>query len=297
MNEQHQPEDFRSQVQRLVAEGKLTPDEAAGLLEGDSPTASGAEPMALMPTQSNTDWSDTPPDLDLHVSGYSLTVLHDAHLSAPQLSANRDGEVSLTATAKGWSVRRLSHPGHHTFNLKAILALPFAPQHVRAQVEGGSLTVPDLAGEMQAEVNGGHLKMGRAASLKAEVNGGNLTATELGGPTHLNVNGGNLTLEGAHSLNASINGGNLRWAGLLTGGDHRLEVNAGNATLYLKEGSNVTLRAEVTVGAFKSDFSTSQSGGFLNTRHGGQLGSGEAQLSCRVTAGQVKVLSGSGATS
>lgn len=299
MNEQHQPEDFRSQVQRLVAEGKLTPDEAAGLLEEDSSAEASAEqmnsePMALMPTQSADQFRDTPPDLDLHVSGYSLTVLHDAHLSAPQLSANRDGEVTLRATANGWSVRRLTHSGHHTFSLKAILALPFAPRNVHAQVEGGSLTLPDLAGEMQAEVNGGHLRMGRAASLNAEVNGGNLTATELGGPTHLNVNGGNLTLEGARTLNASINGGNLRWAGLLTGGNHRLEVNAGNATLYLKEGSNVTLQAEVTVGAFKSDFATSQSGGFLNTRHGGRLGSGEAQLSCRVTAGQVKVLTGSG---
>ncbi|UQN07580.1 hypothetical protein [Deinococcus sp. QL22] len=294
MNEQHQPEDFRSQVQRLVAEGKLTPDEAAGLLEGDSPTEASTEPMALMPTQSAAEFSETPPDLDLYVSGYSLTVLHDTHLSAPQLSANRDGEVTLQATANGWIVRRLTHSGHHTFSLKAILALPFAPRNVHVQVEGGSLTLPDVSGEMQAEVNGGHVRMGRAASLNAEVNGGNLTATELGGPTHLNVNGGNLTLEGARSLNASINGGNLRWAGVLTGGNHRLEVNAGNATVYLKEGSNVTLRAEVTVGAFKSDFATSQSGGFLNTRHGGQLGSGEAQLSCRVTAGQVKVLSGSG---
>jgi len=302
MNEQHPPEDFRSQVQRLVAEGKLTPDEAAGLLEGEGPEAGlsadqRAEGMTLMPTLSTDEFSDCPPDLDLHVTGYGLTVLQDARLFAPQLSANRDGEVTLQATAHGWVVRRVARSGHHGLNLKAILSLPFVPRNVHAQVEGGSLTLPDLDGEMQAEVNGGHVRMGRAASLNAEVNGGNLTATELGGPTHLNVNGGNLTLEGAHSLNASINGGNLRWAGLLTGGDHRLEVNAGNATLYLKEGSNVHLRAEVTVGAFKSDFPTRKSGGFLNTQHEGQLGSGDAQLSCRVSAGQVKVLSGSGVTS
>jgi hypothetical protein len=157
-------------------------------------------------------------------------------------------------------------------------------------VNGGNLTLPDIGGEMNADVNGGNIRMGRAASLRADVNGGNLTAAEMGGPTHLSVNGGNLTLEGAHTLNASVNGGNLRWAGQLTGGHHRLEVSAGNATLHLLPGSSVRLDADVTVGAFKADFPTQKSGGFVNTRYGGQLGGGEAHLSCRVAAGQIKVV-------
>ncbi len=288
MNEQQQPaEDFRSQVQRLVAEGKLTAEEAAGLLEGMSTDAPEAQMPA--PADAHQD-SEIPPDLVLKVSGYTLTVLHDGSLGAPHLSASEDGVLRLSGTPKGWQVQRADHLGGHWGNLKAILTLPFAPRHVRAAVEGGNLTLPDLGGEMHAEINGGNIRMGRAASLNAEVNGGNLTAAEMGGPTHLSVNGGNLTLTGAHSLNASVNGGNLRWAGVLAGGNHRVEVNAGNATLHLLPGTSLRVDADVTVGAFKADFATSKSGSFMNTRHTGQLGSGEATLACRVAAGQVKLL-------
>lgn len=289
MNEQQQPaEDFRSQVQRLVAEGKLTAEEAAGLLEGTPAEA----PEALMPAPTAQQGSagEIPPDLVLKVSGYTLTVLHDVSLDTPRLSANEDGVLRLTGTPQGWQVQRVDHFGGHWGSVKAILSLPFLPRQVRATVEGGNLTLPDAGGEMTAQINGGNIRMGRAASLDAEVNGGNLTATEIGGPTRLGVNGGNLTLTGAHSLNASVNGGNLKWAGVLADGHHRLEVNAGNATLHLQPGTSLRVDADVTVGAFKADFATSKSGSFMNTRHAGQLGSGEATLSCRVAAGQVKLL-------
>lgn len=291
MNE-HANESFREQVERLVAEGKLTAEEAAGLLEtdGNGPEDFSASPADLYITSTSAGNGDVPPDLDLRVTGYNLSVVFDAGVSQPQLSANRDGELSLTATAEGWKVTRIGRPPHHGESLRAILTVPFAPRHVRARVEGGNLTLPDLGGEVRAEVSGGNVRMGRAASLQANVNGGNLTAAEMGGPTHLTVNGGNLTLEGGQALTASVNGGNLRWTGHLTGGDHRLEVNAGNATLHLLPGSSLNVQAEVTVGAFKADFPTHKSGGFLNNRYTGQLGGGAAQLSCRVAAGQVKVV-------
>ncbi|EYB69423.1 hypothetical protein DEIPH_ctg008orf0160 [Deinococcus phoenicis] len=284
MNE-YANESFRAQVDRLVAEGKLTPEEAAGLLEGNA-----VDSPAPVPALQVAETGDTPPDLRLKVSGYSLTVIHDPAVPQPHLGANREGELSLTALPEGWQVAR-THPlqGSHSL-LKAILTVPFAPRHVAAQVEGGNLTLPDLTGELRADVNGGNIRMGSALSLQADVNGGNLNAATIHGPAHLTVNGGNLTLEQAGSLNASVNGGNLKWAGQLTQGDHRVEVNAGNATLHLLPGSSVQLDADVTVGAFKADFPTHRSGGFLNTRHSGQLGGGDAQLSCRVAAGQVKVV-------
>ncbi|SMB89273.1 hypothetical protein [Deinococcus hopiensis] len=286
MNE-HANEGFRAQVERLVAEGKLTAEEAAGLLEG---THAEVGPAGLFLTSTSAGGEDVPPDLDLHVSGYNLTVLYDAGVSQPQLSANREGELSLTATPEGWRVTRIGRSHYHGETLRAILTVPFAPRHARTKVEGGNLTLPDLGGGVVAEVNGGNVRMGRAASLEANVNGGNLNAAEMGGPTHLTVNGGNLTLEGARALIASVNGGNLRWTGQLVGGEHRLEVNAGNATLHLLPGSSLNVQAEVTVGAFKADFPTHKSGGFLNNRYTGQLGGGEAQLSCQVAAGQIKVV-------
>jgi hypothetical protein len=284
-------ESFRAQVDRLVAEGKLTAEEAAGLLEGTEVESAALDPREIKAHYTASGDDDTPPDLTLEVTGFTLQVVVDSSVIGPQLHANEEGLLLLEAVADGWRVaRRPDQKLAGWSNLRAILTLPFAPRHVRARVEGGNLTLPDLGGEMLADVNGGNLRMGRAASLRADVNGGNLTATEMGGPTHLSVNGGNLTLEGAHTLNASVNGGNLNWAGRLTGGDHRVEVNAGNATLHLLPGSSVQLDADVTIGAFKADFPTHKQGGFLNTRHAGQLGSGDARLSCKVAAGQIKVV-------
>lgn len=288
MTDAKTPEDFRSQVQRLVAEGKLTPEEAAGLLEGtdERPT----ESLTVAQYVQAVDDGHSPANLLLKVTGYGLSVVQDASLSSPQLSANRDGELSLSATEDGWIVERIKRHDNNWNGLRAILTLPFMPQHVKAEIHGGNLNLPDISGEMLADVNGGNIRMGSAASLRAEVNGGNLNADDISGPTHLNVNGGNITLTGAHSLNASVNGGNLKWAGVLQSGDHRVEVNAGNATLQLFPGSSLRLAADVTVGSFKADFPTNKQGGFVNTRHTGQLGSGEAFLSCKVAAGQIKVV-------
>ncbi|PNY81113.1 hypothetical protein [Deinococcus koreensis] len=296
MSENSQPEEFRAQVQRLVADGKLTAEEAQGLLDGQDGAEEGSG-VHLRPVQSGSDPAqlddtDIPPDLKLEVSGYTLQVVVDGHFSRPELHANEDGKLLLEATPRGWRVARRPGDHHGGWNtVRAILTVPFPPRHVNAEVNGGNLNLPDIGGEMLADVNGGNIHMGRAASLKADVNGGNLTGTEMGGPTLLSVNGGNLTLSGAHTLNASVNGGNLKWAGLLSGGDHRLEVNAGNATLHLWPGSSVRVEADVTVGAFRADFPTRKHGSFVTTHHSGQLGSGEAALSCRVAAGQVKLVS------
>lgn len=286
-------DDFRTQVQRLVTEGKLTPEEAQGLLEGNDPVAADTpgRPLHLREVPPTTDSTDTPPDLLLDVSGYTLQVLTDSTLDRPHLHANEDGRLLLEATPHGWRVARRPESRLVGFsNLKAILSVPFDPRHTRAEVSGGNLTLPNLSGEMIADINGGNLTMGRAASLQASVNGGNLTAADMAGPTTLTVNGGNLTLTGAHALNASVNGGNLKWTGVLGGGDHRVEVNAGNATLHLLPGSSLRVEADVTVGAFKADFPTQKSGGFVTTHHAGQYGSGAALLSCKVAAGQVKVV-------
>lgn len=287
MSEQHSSEEFRAQVERLVAEGKLTPEEAQGLLEGlDQPDMRSTD---VVYTASGD--GDTPPDLRLAIHGFTLQVVHDAEQVSPQLHVSEDGRVLLEATSQGWHVSRRPGQSHSNWhNVRAVLTLPYTPRHVFAEIHGGHLTLPDITGEMQANVHGGNVRMGRALSLQAEVHGGNLTATEIGGPTELNVNGGNLSLTGAASLNASVNGGNLKWAGVLEDGVHRLDVNAGNATLYLNTGSNLRVDAEVTMGAFKANFPTQKQGSFVTTRHHGQLGTGAGSLSCRVAAGQVKLV-------
>ncbi|GGB62836.1 hypothetical protein [Deinococcus soli (ex Cha et al. 2016)] len=289
MNDQHPASEFHAHVQRLVAEGKLTPEEARGLLDDtQDPPTTQTQPTSILAPGDHP--ADAARDLHLLVRGYTLTVLTDAALSTPHLAANEDGRLSLEQTPQGWRVARIPGQPHTGSSLKAILTLPFTPGHTRAEISGGNLTLPDLAGGLRAEVNGGNVRMGRAHSLHADVNGGNLTGAQMSGPSTVTVNGGNLTLTGAATLNASVNGGNLTWAGTLSGGDHRVEVNAGNVKLHLQPGSSVHIDARVTLGSFKADFPTGKSGGFLNTHHTGQLGGGDARLHCQITAGNLKVV-------
>ncbi|MCD0163740.1 hypothetical protein IHN63_20820 [Deinococcus sp. 6YEL10] len=300
MDEQHGSEDFRSQVQRLVAEGKLTPEEAAGLLEDHAPTppdlgksTPATPPGPTLPGHFGPSPGPDPArDLTLRVSGYSLTVLLDPALAAPTLSASEEGQLTLSHAPDGWHVTRRQSPEKNLNfgSLRAILTVPFTPNFVHASVEGGNLTLPDLSGDLNAEVSGGNLKLQDAHGLHATVNGGNLNGGNMSGPAYATVNGGNLTLAGSVALTAGVNGGNLRWAGVLGSGDHRVEVNAGNATLHLGAGSSVTLNAELTMGSFRADFPTQRSGSFLTTYHTGQIGGGDAHLHCRVTAGGLKVV-------
>lgn len=292
MTDDPSPHEFRSQVQRLVAVGKLSSEDAEGLLEGlDAPVA--LDKVAPDPTaqaHAGAAAEAPPPDLQLELSAFTLQVIHDPALPRPQLHVNTDGHLALDATPHGWRVARVGSRMGNWANLRGVLTVPFTPRNVRAEVSGGSLTLPDLAGELHAEVSGGTLSVGAAAALRAEVNGGLLSAGDVSGPTRLEVNGGNITVAQAGTLNAEVNGGNLTWSGVLRTGQHRLEVNAGNATLHLLPGSSVHVAGEVTLGQVRADFPLQREGGFLESRVSGQLGGGAARLSCEVAAGQLKLV-------
>ena len=230
--------------------------------------------------------SDTPSDLRLEIAGYSLIVSTDTSLSAPSLSGDTEG-LTLSGSHKGWSLKQ--EHGVRFGSRRVTLSVPFAPRHVRVELAGGQLVLPDVLGELQVEVAGGNVRVGNVGHLKAEINGGNLTAGEVGGNLHLEINGGNGKIERSRTLIAEVNGGMLNWTGLLTEGQHRLEVNGGAANLNLLSGSSVQLSAEVTVGQLVSTFPTHKRGGMLNATYSGTLGGGAAGLSCQVSAGQVRL--------
>ena len=293
-----QQESFREHVERLVSEGKLTEAEAAELLEPPAateaawPTEMTLEKVA-MGVQPLSD-ADTPPDLRLEIEGYSLRVVLDPSLERPELRASREGEVTLTPGPAGWTVRRLSQGRGLGFGVRAVLSLPFTPRHVRAEVSGGSVSLPDLSGEAQLEVSGGNASLGACGHLHAEVSGGNLSAGAVAGQLHLEVNGGNLSVMQAVTLKGSVNGGNLSWTGRLSEGQHRLEVNGGQATLRLDPGSSLQLEAEATLGSLSASFPLQKTGGLMRAHYSGSLGDGaaqpRAQLSCEVNAGQIRLV-------
>ena len=295
MSDEHSPEEFRSQVRRLVTEGKLSPEDAEGLLEGlEAPAA----PVSLSKEASASAPSGEaiPPDLRLDLSACTFQVVHDPALSRPTLHVSEEGALRLEATDQGWRVSRVNGPdGHGGFrfgwnSVTGLLSVPFVPRHVQAEMNGGRLSLGDLEGELRLELSGGTASVGHAAALHAEINGGSLSAGEVGGSTHLEVNGGTIRVERAPSLEAEVNGGALHWAGVLAGGKHRVEVNGGSATLHLRAGSSVRLEGEVTVGQVNSDFPMQKHGNFMESRLSGQIGDGAAHLGFEVAAGQLRLV-------
>jgi hypothetical protein len=290
------PESFSANVQRLVAEGKLTEAEAAELLEPQetarpaepAPTGTGPEFRAQPMMLDSAPAGSVPPNLRIEVAGYGLQVVQDASLAQPRLTASRDGVLELRAGPGGWSVGALEH--QRIWGLKAVLSLPFTPQDVQAEVSGGSLNLISVSGQVRVEVSGGNAALGASGGLRAEVSGGNLTAGEVSGDLRLEVNGGNMTVARSATLRAEVNGGQLNWTGQLRGGDHELEVNGGQATLHLEHGSSVTVRAESTLGGVSASFPLQKSGGMMHASYSGTLGGGEARLKCEVNAGQIRLV-------
>ena len=295
-------ESFAVHVERLVTEGKLTRAEAAELLEPvHDEAARQADALALAHEAIRLETvrpdavdlekgaaSDTPPDLTLDVSGYGLQVVQDASLTQPRLTASRGGVLQLRAGPDGWTLRHVGH--ERAWGLKAVLSLPFMPRSVRAEVSGGNLTLPDISGAARIEVSGGNATLGGAAELQAEVSGGNLTAGVVSGALRLEVSGGNMSVAHSSALHAEINGGQLTWAGRLDAGQHTLEVNGGQATLRLSEGSSVQIQAESTLGGVSSSFPLQKTGGVMRAQYSGTLGGGAASLKCEVNAGQIRLV-------
>lgn len=286
MNEE-QHEQFRSQVERLVAAGKLTAEEAAELLDGLEGDAPG-EPLGLAPLTAAT---DTPPDLHLSVTGYALHIVQDSAAPQPQLHVSEPGRVELTVTPQGWQVREVEDTARQSWrNVRAVLTLPFAPRHVQAEVHGGQVTLPDLGGGLQVTLHGGNVRAAGTASLSARTQGGNLSVGAVAGGTDLTVHGGNVSVAGSAALSARIHGGNLRWNGQLVAGEHQLKLHGGNAMLALHPASSLRVDARVSGGLFAADFPIRKDGPFGSARYQGQLGDGAALLACQVAGGHIRLV-------
>ncbi len=252
MNEQS---DFRERVRALVAEGKLTAEEAGQLLSG-----------SVRVTDEGPGES-TPRRMIVKMAGANVQVHYDAALSAPQVSSEGEGRMELRATPEGWLLRRDDQQegwlerltgGWLRDGLKVELRLPPDFLDLDIDLSGGNVRLHDLGARVKAKLAGGNLTLGRVSALNVSVMGGNVNATchFAGGEHGVKVMGGNANLtvlDPAHvRLSANVVGGNLRTHGFAVrrrdtspATAHFESEGEGDATLLLNlTGGNATVTGE-----------------------------------------------------
>lgn len=290
---------FRERVQALVAEGKLTPQEAEALLGGDTtspePQAPPVPPVPvipdlpeppappMLPDSEQTpvyldrhgevgEPTDVPPVLHLIASAFNLTVRIDPQVSAPRLYVSVPDRVHLVGTPEGWLVKRVGSKWKDRSEgwLDRLVGGVIEEGHLRAE-----LVVPPGIREVNAKVQGGSLVL-----------------PDLTAPVHVKVQGGNLTVGNASELHAKVQGGNLRWTATVSGGEHHVKVQGGNANVQLQPGSSLRLEGEVMAGNMStSGFQvTKKSRDYVNSSYTGVLADGRAHLAFKVQGGNMKVV-------
>lgn len=282
--------EFRSHVQKLVEEGKLSEEDAASLLEDtEEPELEHTDVEVEIEPEKYS--GKAPNNLDLHVDGYNLQVLIDPSVSEPILKASEEKKLTLKATEQGWRVSRVK--GEFVFgwsNLRGVLTVPFEPIDVKAVVGGGNLKLPSVSGVVRAKVGGGNLDMQEAAQLSTSIGGGNLYAGHIAGQADVSMGGGNAKIASAQGLSGSLAGGNLKCHLNLQQGEHHFSLAGGNMKLLLDPNSNVAITAQSTAGNVKSDFPMEKTGQFVTHTHTTTLGEGEASLNIKLAAGSLALL-------
>lgn len=293
----NQDEQFRSRVEQLVAEGKLTAEEAAKLTgqpvrptpaEGEpahdvnasseAPTAEPTEPLAATPAPNRTEVmsyrydGDVPPRLHLNVQGFSLTVRVDHGATQPVLTASHPDRLELVGSPQGWRVSRtpLQWEDKGSNWLERILNGFSQEGNLRAD-----LIIP-----------------GDMAEVTAKVQGGNLTLDPLLATVDAVVQGGNLTLGDALGVQAKVQGGNLKWRATLQGGNHSVKVQGGNVNLELGSGSSVRFQGDVVAGNLSASGLdvTKTARDFVSASYEGVLGEGAAHLDLKVQGGNARLV-------
>lgn len=245
MNEQA---DFRERVRALVAEGKLTAEEAEQLLSGGVRVTDEAP------------GGDTPRRMTVKMAGANVQVYHDDALSAPQVSTEGEGRVELRRAPDGWLLRRDDQQegwldrlmgGWLRDGLRVELRLPADFLDLDIDLSGGNLRLHDLGARVRAKLAGGNLTLGRVSALNVSVIGGNVNAVCHFDPGEhsVKVTGGNAgltVLDPAHMrLSAQVIGGNLRASGFAV----RRRDSGPASALFESEGAgDITLLLNLTGG-------------------------------------------------
>ncbi|HKR63523.1 MAG TPA: DUF4097 family beta strand repeat-containing protein [Thermoanaerobaculia bacterium] len=164
----------------------------------------------------------------------------------------------------------------------------------KLNTSGGSITVGGARGEVVAHTSGGSIDIGDTASrVDARTSGGSIHLARVGGEVTARTSGGGIRIEDAKGrVDASTSGGSITATiSEQPAGDSRLSTSGGGVTVNIASGIGVELDAKASGGGVHSDVPITIQGMQDDDSLQGRIGGGGPKLVLRSSGGGIRVRS------
>ena len=215
-------ESFESRVRELVEQGKLSPEEARGLLgePAPRPETTAASPQAAPEVAPDA----APLRLIVDLTRGDVTVRGRSGVTVPRLvRANR--YVALKPTAAGWAIEH-----------RPVADLSSALDWVRAGLQSLS------PGDVELEVPEG------LEQLTVNTLAGHVEVRDVRAPVRVSVTAGDVDLEGVTGFDVTARTGSVTVRGTITEGRHRVNALTGDVELVLSASSSAQVQLSTVTG-------------------------------------------------
>jgi hypothetical protein len=157
---------------------------------------------------------------------------------------------------------------------------------------GGSITVASATAHVDAHTSGGSITIGdTTGAIEAKTSGGSIHLGRVGGKVLARTSGGGIRVDDVTgSIDASTSGGSI--TATLSGqpeGDSRLSTSGGGVTVAIRSGINVELDAHASGGGVTTDVPVTVQGTQDDDTVRGRIGNGGPKLVLRSSGGGIRV--------
>lgn len=132
------------------------------------------------------------------------------------------------------------------------------------------------------------LTVPRSMGVKLDVKAGDVRIRDVAAVSGRML-AGDLVIEGTEAIDVHKSAGDFRARVRLTQGRHRIRSSAGDVDVTLLDGSDVEVRASVTMGDVRGDSGFKRARTGLGGTLGGRVGAGIAALEVHLSAGDVRI--------
>ena len=170
-------------------------------------------------------------------------------------------------------IGEIEHKQNWVRNLKVEFELLIPENYnVKLNTSGGSLSIEDLTGDLNARTSGGSINVGNIiGDVKLRTSGGSIKTDNISGDLNAHTSGG--------SINVTIDK-QLK-------DDAKLTTSGGSITAYLMSDIKVDLKASTSGGRVKSDFDIDGKVKKMSVK--GSINGGGPKLTLNTSGGSIKI--------